>query len=57
MAQFYKGLKDKVKDELVKEDRPDDFLDYIAIAVQIDNRLYERYIEKRGKPSHNNNYN
>ena len=57
MAQFYEGLKDEVKDELVKEDRPDDFSDYVAMAVRIDNRLYERRMEKRGKPSHNNNHN
>ena len=55
MAQFYEGLKDEVKDELVKENRPDDFADYVAMAVRIDNRLYERRMEKRGSSSQNNN--
>lgn len=49
MAQFYEGLKDEVKDELVKEDRPDELSKYIAMAVRIDNRLYERRMEKRGQ--------
>ena len=51
MAQFYEGLKDEVKDELVKEDRPDEFSKYAAMAVRIDNRLYERRMEKRGGSS------
>ena len=56
MAQFYKGLKDKVKDKLVKENRLDEFSNYAAIAVRIDNRLYERCMEKRGSSSYNNNH-
>ena len=55
MAQFYKGLKDKVKDKLIKENRPDNFADYVAMAVQIDNRLYKCCIEKQGSSSQNNN--
>ena len=47
MAWFYRGLKEEVKDELVREKRPDDFTDYVELAVSIDNRLYERRIEKR----------
>jgi Retrotransposon gag protein/Zinc knuckle/WCCH motif len=49
MAQFYEGLKDEVKDELVKEDRPAELSEYIAMAVRIDNRLYERRMEKQGR--------
>jgi len=47
MAAFYQGLKDEVKDELAKQDRPDEFPNYVAIVVRIDNRLYERRIEKK----------
>lgn len=48
MTLFYNGLKDSVKDELANEDRPEEFADYTKKAVQIDNRLYERQLEKRG---------
>lgn len=51
MSQFYEGLKDEVKDELAKQDRPDDFAKYVAMAVRIDNRLYERK-QERGKRNH-----
>ena len=47
MATFYQGLKDDVKDELIKQNRPKDFADYVAMAVRIDNRLFERRMEKR----------
>lgn len=43
---FYQGLKDEVKDELVKIDRPEDFLQYAELAIKIDNRLWERRREK-----------
>ena len=61
MAQFYEGLKDEVKDELVKEDRPAELSEYIAMAVRIDNRLYERRREKQGRrleswKPHNNRF-
>jgi len=49
MAQFYAGLREDVKDELVKEDRPESFAAYVQRAVRIDNRLYERRMEKRGQ--------
>ena len=42
---FYKGLKDRIKDELAKEDRPATLNELIEKAVRIDNRLYERYRE------------
>jgi len=47
MVAFYQGLKDEVKDELIKEDRPNTLAEYIATAVKIDDRLYERRQEKR----------
>ena len=42
MAQYYEGLKDDVKDELVRGERPTDLAAYIEQAVRIDNRLFER---------------
>ena len=57
MAQFYKGLKEEVKDKPTKEDQLDDFLDYIAIAIWIDNWLYKCCMEKWGGSStYNYNY-
>ena len=47
MAQFYQGLKEEVKDELVKLDRPRTFAEYAAMAVRVDDRLYERRLEKK----------
>ena len=38
MQAFYEGLKEEVKDELYKVDRPDSLDDYIAIAIRIDDR-------------------
>ncbi|KAF5500005.1 hypothetical protein CGCA056_v014964 [Colletotrichum aenigma] len=46
---FYQGLKDEVKDEIVKIDRPKDFLQYADLAIKIDNRLFERRKEKGEK--------
>src|SRR3569833_87388 len=48
MNFFYAGLKDSVKDELYKADRPDSLAKFIERAVKIDNRNYERQLEKRG---------
>jgi hypothetical protein len=48
-VQFYKGLKDGVKDELIKEDRPNTLSTYMERAIRIDNRLYERRMEQRNK--------
>ena len=46
MARFYEGLKDDIKDELIKADRPEDLTTYIEMAVRIDQRLYERRMER-----------
>lgn len=50
MVAFYHGLRDEIKDELAKQDRPKQFMDYVAMAVRIDNRLFERRMEKRTGP-------
>ncbi|KAK4173488.1 hypothetical protein QBC36DRAFT_313833 [Triangularia setosa] len=44
---FYNGLKDEVKDELYREERPDTIDKYIAIAIRIDDRQFQRRMEKR----------
>jgi hypothetical protein len=49
--QFYVGLKDTIKDEVARSDKPDDLQELIALTVKIDNRMYERSLEKRGQYS------
>ena len=53
ILMFYNGLKEEVKDELAKLDRPNDFLQYVELAIKIDNRLYERRLERKGNISGN----
>lgn len=48
-AQFYRGLKDVVKDEIARGDRPSTTDAMYALAIKIDERLYERLLEKKGK--------
>lgn len=48
ILQFYQGLKSEVKDEVSKLDRPEDFLEYVELAIKLDNRIYERRQEKQG---------
>jgi len=45
-AVFYTGLKDSVKDELARIDRPEELQPLIELAIKIDNRNYERQMEK-----------
>lgn len=47
-AQYYRGLKDIVKDEIARSDRPRDLQAMVEQAIKIDNRNYERQMEKRG---------
>jgi hypothetical protein len=49
MQLFYNGLKDRVKDELYKEDRPDSIDAYMDKAIRIDDRQFQREQEKKGK--------
>jgi hypothetical protein len=49
-AQFYRRLKDSVKDELAKTAHPDDYLELEQLALQIDMRTFERQIEKGDRP-------
>jgi hypothetical protein len=45
-AQFYRGLKDSVKDELARIGKPHSLKDLQEAAIRIDSRLFERYVEK-----------
>ena len=58
---FYVGLKSNIKDELAKSKRPDTFQDLAELSISIDNRIYERIIEKKreittnyGRPIYDN---
>jgi hypothetical protein len=48
MDRFYKGLKPNLKDELVRYPRPAELTGYAHQVIQIDNRMYERQLEKGG---------
>lgn len=49
MELFYDGLRENVKDEIAKEDRPDNFDEFVSKAIKIDNRLYARQLERGGR--------
>lgn len=46
--QFFQGLKDNIKDELAREPLPAVMEDLIEKSVRIDNRLFERKLERSG---------
>ena len=48
-AQYYKGLKDFVKDEISRSERPSTLAKMIEKSVIIDNRVYKRSMEKSQK--------
>jgi Retrotransposon gag protein len=43
---FYNGLKDSIKDELARDERPSPLSALMEKAIKIDNRLFERQREK-----------
>ena len=47
-AQFYRGLKDQIKDEIARGDRPTTPKGMYDLTMKIDERIYERQIEKKG---------
>ena len=51
MQLFYNGLKERVKDELYKEDRPESIDAYMDKAIRIDDRQFQREQEKKGRTS------
>jgi hypothetical protein len=54
-TQYYRKLKDFVKDELAREEKPENLKELHELAVKIDNRLYERAMEKKGVYDHDFN--
>lgn len=47
LAQFHNGLKEEVKDDVSKAEKPHERSELIELAIRIDNRQYERRLEKR----------
>ena len=47
VAQFYKGLKDRVKDDVAQVNRPSQFQSMITLAIRIDDRQYKHELEKK----------
>ena len=48
MAQFYKRLKDRVKDNVAQVNRPSQLQSMIILAIRINDRQYERELERKG---------
>ena len=48
MTQFYKGLKDRVKDDIARVNQPSQLQSMITLAIWIDDRQYKRELEKKG---------
>jgi hypothetical protein len=49
MDVYYRGLKDRVKDDIAKGERPNTLEGLILMATRIDDRHYERFLEKKGQ--------
>ena len=47
VAQFYKGLKDRVKDNVARVNQPSQLQSMITLAIRIDDRQYERELERK----------
>jgi hypothetical protein len=48
MTMFRRGLKDNLKDELMRDGRIiSDMFDLIMIVIDLDDKLYERAMKKR----------
>lgn len=50
MTHYYAGLKENIKDELARGDRPDTLDELIDQVITIDERFFERQLE-RGRPT------
>ena len=48
VAQFYKGLKERVKDNIAQVNRPSQLQSMITLAIRINDRQYERELERKG---------
>jgi len=48
MTMFRRGLKNNLKDELMRDDKSiNDMFDLIMIAIDLDDKLYKRAMKKR----------
>jgi len=48
MTMFRRDLKNNLKDELMRDERSiSDMFDFIMIAIDLDDKLYERAMKKR----------
>ena len=47
VAQDYKRLKDRVKDDVAQVNQPSQLQSMITLVIQIDDRQYERELEER----------
>ena len=47
-SRYYEGLSDAIKDQMIPEP-PSEYQDLVNLSIQIDNRLYERRMEKGGR--------
>jgi hypothetical protein len=48
MTMFRRGLKNNLKDEIMRDGRSiSDMFDLIEVAIDLDNKLYERAMKKR----------
>ncbi|OMH78677.1 Retrotransposon-derived protein PEG10 [Zancudomyces culisetae] len=45
-SQYYEGLKDEVKDQLARFDRAENLNELIDLSIKVDNRLFERQLER-----------
>ena len=50
-AKYYKGLKDSVKDRIVKTNQPEELDKMIKKLIIINNGQYKLRLEQEGKPS------
>ena len=47
-AAYYKGLKEEIKDELLHNEVTTDLVSLAKLAIEIDERMYHRRMEKKG---------
>jgi len=48
MTMFRRGLKDNLKDEIMRDDKSiSDMFDLIEVAINFDDKLYKRAMKKR----------
>jgi len=53
MTMFRRDLKDNLKDEIMRDGQfISDMFDLIEVAIDLDDKLYERAMEKRYDQSH-----